>query len=445
MSDCIDAAQLPALIPQSQLRRDYRVPENLIARLPQDKGEPYIPLDDDGRIIWREMTFIDVSKRGKPLPTYANIRMIMDIIGMRVRYNNIKKIVDVIIPDFMASVDNYNIAARAYVEDEIVRAGISLERFKTILTQIGDENVYNPIADWISLVPWDGVDRLEPMYATIETHESHEKIKRTLMFKWFVAAIAALYDNSNNSVSRGVLIFQGAQYMGKTSWLKSLAPESMNVIKDGVMLDLTDKDSIYKCLTYWLVELGEIGSTFRKSDQDRLKAFLSESHDQLRRPFAPEDNFFKRRTVFFGSVNDSEFLSDKTGNTRYWCIPCKSINFQHGIDMQQFWAQIKIEYDNGAQWYLTYEEMAELGFTNEVFKMMDAVEEEIAFNLDWRSPKQHWLWLAASEIAKRLGMKNMSKRDLSALKQKVLEMNGNQSKRSNGIWLMYVPPITGSV
>ena len=68
---------------------------------------------------------------------------------------------------------------------------------------------------------------------------------------------------------------------------------------------------------------------------------------------------------FFASVNDTNFLNDITGNSRWWTIPVQSINHQHGLDMQQVFAQIKENcYDKGEQWWLTNEEEAQLTVLN---------------------------------------------------------------------------------
>src|SRR5690606_39387898 len=140
--------------------------------------------------------------------------------------------------------------------------------------------------------------------------------------------------------AEGVLVFQGPQNLGKTSWLKSLAPRELRLIKDGMMLRPDDKDSVKQVCSFWLVELGELDSTFRRADIAQLKAFITQDTDVLRRPYARRESTYARRTVFFGSVNPREFLHDETGNRRYWTIECESINSRHGLDMQQVWAEV---------------------------------------------------------------------------------------------------------
>ena len=75
-------------------------------------------------------------------------------------------------------------------------------------------------------------------------------------------------------------------------------------------------------------------------DMARLKGVLTRDFDKVRRPYARAESEYQRRTVFFASVNKPNFLVDMTGNTRWWTIPVSKINYEHGIDMQQVFAQL---------------------------------------------------------------------------------------------------------
>ena len=46
-------------------------------------------------------------------------------------------------------------------------------------------------------------------------------------------------------------------------------------IKDGITLNPSDKDSVMQCVRNWIVELGELDATFRKSDIASLKSFIN--------------------------------------------------------------------------------------------------------------------------------------------------------------------------
>ncbi|MDP2901640.1 MAG: VapE family protein [Methylovulum sp.] len=123
---------------------------------------------------------------------------------------------------------------------------------------------------------------------------------------------------------------------------------------DGAHLDPADKDTVKRCISCWICELGELDSTFRRADIARLKAFLSSERDSIRLPYDRADSSFKRKTSFCASVNPKVFLVDDTGSRRFLtlavsqCLPIRT-------DMQQLWAQVWHLYINGYQWWCSGE------------------------------------------------------------------------------------------
>ena len=133
--------------------------------------------------------------------------------------------------------------------------------------------------------------------------------------------------NPDGISAHGVLVLQGDQYLGKTKWMKSLAPKELGVIKDGITLNPSDKDSVMQCVRNWIVELGELDATFRKSDIASLKSFITSDRDVLRRPYARLESEFARRTVFLHRLTQSNFTTQ--GNRRFWTIECEYIDYNH--------------------------------------------------------------------------------------------------------------------
>jgi putative DNA primase/helicase len=165
--------------------------------------------------------------------------------------------------------------------------------------------------------------------------------------------------------SKGVLIFQGKQSIGKTSWFKKLLPSPVSeYFLEGATLDPTNKDSKATVTSHALVELGEADSTMRK-DIAAIKAFLTSNKDVFRPSYGRVDSKLPRRTIFCASVNDNEYLVDPTGNSRFWTIPVTALDYKHEIDMQQFWAQILTYYDAGEIWWLQQEDEKILNKYNE--------------------------------------------------------------------------------
>lgn len=174
---------------------------------------------------------------------------------------------------------------------------------------IADGHAYNPVADWINSKPWDGVDRLPEIEATVHQQDHYPPILKTMLLrKWMRSAAAAAIRPGYKG--RGVLTFQGPQGIGKTSWVKALVPEPKlrdSVVKLDHHLDGSNKDSILGAVSNWVVEIGELDSSLKK-DVARLKGLITADSDRVRRPYDRRESEYPRRTLFIATVNDTSFL-----------------------------------------------------------------------------------------------------------------------------------------
>jgi len=244
---------------------------------------------------------------------------------------------------------------------------------------------YNPVADWIDSKPWDGVDRVNELLGTLTLAPNQDgQFSGLLIVRWLTNVVAAGLLPVNPSgklgvVPGGVLVLAGAQGVGKTRWFSSLFPAESGWFSGGLSIDPSDKDSVMKVCRHWVVELGELDSTFRRSDISALKAWIDSPKDTYRRPFDRREEVHPRRTISAGTVNGSKFLMDDTGNRRYWTLSVTSCNADHGIDTQQLWAQVAHMYrvDKLPTW-LDEDEKKKLAETNSVFEAEEPIGEEFA-------------------------------------------------------------------
>lgn len=387
-----------------------------------------------------------VNAKGKylrPKATIENLEALLSHIGFVIRYNVISKQEEILIPDKSFSIDNEGSACLAWILSLQSQIGMATSHVKEYLTGISDKNAYNPVVTWIESIPWDKTPRLETFYATIVAKNEEQdptvlSLKKTLIKRWLISAIAAAF-NPRGVSAHGVLVLQGAQYIGKTSWLKRLAPPDLNVIADGRYLKPDDKDSVNQAIRYWIVELGELDATFRKSDIAQLKSFLTRDQDILRRAFAPRDSVFARRTVFFASVNPNQFLHDETGNRRFWTIECDSVKYDHDVDMQQLWAEVFELYKAKESWFLTHQEITLLNDHNEQFTSKDPIEERINQELDWQSSDALWQEHTATNVLLRLGIRNPNQFQIKKASQEIYRLNGGRRRKTSGVMVLRVP------
>ena len=274
------------------------------------------------------------------LDTVENFKFMSKIYQIQFSYDIIFKDANIEFPNQeVPDGDNAMNASISRVKSLCVLNGMGKDS-SGYIADLVNETQLNPVLDWIKRVKWDGKSRMRIVQdgITVENygHSNDDDVnfefsntyrdRSTRM--WFIQCMASLdgatdsplYSSTGSAVPKyeHILVFVGNQGIEKTKFLKSLLTFDLNqYILTGHELDLKDKDNVKIAISHWITELGELDSTFRKSDISALKAFMSKEDDQMRMPYARADSKFRRRTSFCGSVNDQKFLVDSTGNRRY--------------------------------------------------------------------------------------------------------------------------------
>jgi len=386
-------------------------------------------------------TFPNLDNKGNIKSTIANTKHLLDSYGITVRYDVIGKKLGINIPGYSGAPDNADNIAIAYIISLASLNGISTGQVPNYVSVIGDRNLLNPAADWITCKPWDGVDRFQNLCDTLVHREDYPlQLKEKLLKRWLISAVAAAL-MPNGFRNRGVLTLQGPQSIGKTAWISALIPDLIlreKVLKVDHYIDAKNKDTFITAVSNWIVELGEL-ETSLKYDVARLKGFLTSDKDRVRRPYGRADSLYPRRTVFAASVNQNTFLVDPTGNTRWWTIPVTQVNYEHVIDMQQLFAQIAIDFHAGEIWWLDKDEEALLEAQNENHRSVSVIAERVLESLDLtRMNEPHLLPMSPSQLLIHIGIKyptNPQSKECAAVLREYL----GDSKRINGINKWRVP------
>lgn len=388
------------------------------------------------------------SSRSGPRSTLPNVAHLLQAYGITARYNVIKKKLALSVPGHFGSPDNFDSVALTKIESLAILNGMDTGRIAQSIEAIADANLYNPVADWISAQPWDGSDRFGDLCATVTAEENFPAdFKRCLIRRWAISAVAAAFMPSGFSC-RGVLVLQGAQGIGKTKWAAALVSDpalSAQVVKLAHHLDAGDKDSQLSAIAHWIVEIGELDGSLRK-DIARLKGFLTADQDKIRRPYGKTSCEYPRRTVFCATVNDANFLVDVTGNSRWWTVPVVALQHDHGIDMQQFWAQAKCMFDAGEQWWLTTDEEQQLSFLNRDHCTQSVIRELLQDRIDFATAGSPSVRpRTCSEILGALGYPRPTNPQFKDCAQVLRELVGKESRiNGNAKWrVALIPPAIG--
>lgn len=364
------------------------------------------------------------NERQKPLNTEENMRFMLTAYGIKPAYNVIKKEEDYHIPGVKYSSTNTFNCSLTKIKSLCQLNGLAKENADDYIKLIADENPVNPIFDWIINTPHDATPRLQKFYDSILVKPGFPTEMRDLLLrKWMISACAAC-DMDQGYIGKGVLVFQGLQNVGKTAWLRSLvSKELIDYVKEDVFLDPSNKDSVAMCLQHWIVELGELDGNFRKIDIARLKGFISSSRDVIRRPYDRKETKYNRKTLFFATVNKYDFLTDTTGNARFWVLPILDL-IDHDLDMQQVWAETFLLYMTGENWWLEPDQERQLSGLNEIHTQVSPIEELVRKCYSLQHARSRYL--TATDVLEEMGFMSIQQKQQTECGEILRELFGPQ-------------------
>jgi len=332
---------------------------------------------------------VKITQKGINLKsTRPNFDAMLTAYKIEVFYDEVKKSQEVIIPG-QSFHDDLNDNAVLVELKSLCSLNSMTKESTDYLQPILANNARNPVIDWIKETPWDGADRIKQLTDSVNVTADCISLRDQVIPLWLIQCVAAL-DHAALTPRKdalpkfeSVLVFQGEQGVKKTTWVSTLLPRKHSkYIQTGGHLNVGDRDSEKIILSHWIVELGELDATFRKSDIAQLKAFLSKDTDQMRLPYDRLFNKYDRRTSFIASVNEMEFLTDTTGNRRFWPLTVTRLDDISTMDMQQLWAQVWKLYMQGEQWWPNSQLEEQLITATQKHEPIDIVVDLLADKFD---------------------------------------------------------------
>ena len=360
---------------------------------------------ENSKSYYIEFPYLD--SKNKPRKIWDNLDELLKQNNINVAYNEIVKDIEI------TGLDGTNLESQLVdIHSLCNKHGfpLSLSTIQAFVNRIAHNNSFNPVVDYLRncYKEFDGDMKYIQMLcdALITRNDYNQDLKKLLITKWLLNTANIPFNEGSTNVE-GILTLQGKQGIGKTRLIRRIIPM---YVKTGLELDPSDKDKVYQCIKYWVCELGELDSTLKK-DLAKLKAFITEQVDEFRRPYGLVPISYPRKTSFYATVNNEEFLKDETGNRRYWVIPIEKIDFDliDKIDIDKLWGEVMyIKEEKLETTYLNQEEIEQLNTSNSDFKVMGHLELGINTEFDWEAEKYLWNWKSSTDIANKLHL-NSSK------------------------------------
>lgn len=230
--------------------------------------------------------------------------------------------------------------------------GPSREMVRAAVNYVADENRFHPVRDYLSGLTWDGHQRLPTLltrfFGAADTPYAAEVGKRFL-----IAAVArALRPGCKVDT---MLVLEGKQGAKKSSGMRALF--GADWFSDTMPNLARENEGALAIRGVWGQELPELDA-LKGANVTAVKAFLSKQADRAREPYKPTYRDYLRQCVFIGTTNDNHYLTDRSGNRRYWPVECKRIDIEAiSANRDQLWAEARTRFEVGEKWWLDTDEL----------------------------------------------------------------------------------------
>lgn len=205
---------------------------------------------------------------------------------------------------------------------------------------------FDPLLTYLNGLTWDGTDRLSTLL-----HDAFgcpaDPLHAAIMTRWMIQAVArAMRPGCDAEL---VLMLQGDQGFKKSRFFAILAGQWGNRTK----FSLEHRTYVNVLSSAWIHEIAEFTS-FRKSDINDIKQFLSQPTDNVVPLHQTHPVDTPRRCVFGTTINDAQVLTDETGNRRYLPATVLKVLDEEWLKdcRDQLWAEAVVRWRRGEKsWF----------------------------------------------------------------------------------------------
>lgn len=252
---------------------------------------------------------------------------------------------------------------------------VSLQNLKKVLDAVIQQERRNPAREYFSRLVWDQVPRLDTwLRAYCGVKDDHPEYVAAVGRKWLTAAVARVFEPGCKFDH--ILILEGAQNLGKSFALREIATIKGRAYFDDTIKarDLGLEKVVPKLQGVLIVELAEM-TGFKQMSPDEAKQVVSTQFDRIVKKYQNEPTMLPRKFVFAGTTNPTDgYLSDATGNRRYWPVRCTKIDIEKlREDKEQLWAEA----------YQLYKAKEKLYLEDRLYRLAESAQSERANIHPW--------------------------------------------------------------
>lgn len=217
-------------------------------------------------------------------------------------------------------------------------SSVTKELVKDAVRLVAQDNSFDSAIEWLTnQVPaWDGVNRIETFTNKYFGTEDTPYSRALGLYMWTSLAGRVLQPGIKADM---VPILVGEQGTGKSTGIEAIAPAPEFFTE----ISFTEKeaDQSRKMRGHLVGEIAELRG-INSREVEAIKAFITRTHERWVPKYREFIISYPRRIFFMGTTNESNFLSDDTGNRRWLPIKVGTVSVEEiKKNCLQLWAEAR--------------------------------------------------------------------------------------------------------
>ena len=176
------------------------------------------------------------------------------------------------------------------------------------------KNSYNPVVKELNYIETnDNITPVDIDNLASEYLGTNDPLYDEMLAVALIGAVARAFEHGCQMDY--VICLKGEQGLKKSDFWRVLAGDYFCETQQEQQKDL--RMAMNCC---WIFEYPEIECFTRQKNSGSTKSLITQRNDDFRPPFASSMGKYPRKSILVGSLNENEFLVDKTGSRRFYII-----------------------------------------------------------------------------------------------------------------------------